>query len=66
MAPELEERTRRLFETEFDDLVVNYTSSRLEQCFRDAHVVRHHGMADATHFEMVGQYFLGRGLQFRR
>src|SRR5262249_28145974 len=43
-----------------------YTRSRLERCFRDAHVVSHHIGVDATHFEMVGQYFLGRGLQFRR
>jgi indole-3-acetate monooxygenase len=43
-----------------------YTSSRLERCFRDVHVVSHHHMASPTHFEMVGQYFLGRGLQFRR
>ena len=43
-----------------------YTRSRLERCFRDVHVVSHHHMASPTHFEMVGQYFLGRGLQFRR
>ena len=43
-----------------------YTRSRLEQCFRDVHVVSHHIMASPAHFEMVGQYFLGRGLQFRR
>lgn len=43
-----------------------YTRSRLERCFRDVHIVSHHIMASPTHFEMVGQYFLGRGLQFRR
>lgn len=43
-----------------------YTRSRLERCFRDVHVVGHHHMASPTHCEMVGQYFLGRGLQFHR
>ena len=43
-----------------------YTRSRLERCFRDVHIVSHHVMASPTHFEMVGQYILGRGLQFRR
>ena len=43
-----------------------YTRSRLERCFRDVHIVSHHIMASPTHFEMVGQYILGRGLQFRR
>lgn len=43
-----------------------YASNRLERCFRDVHIVSHHIMASPTHFEMVGQYFLGRGLQFRR
>jgi alkylation response protein AidB-like acyl-CoA dehydrogenase len=43
-----------------------YTSSRLERCFRDVHMPSHHAIASQSHYEMVGQYMLGHGLQMRR
>jgi indole-3-acetate monooxygenase len=43
-----------------------YASSRLERCFRDAHMVTHHMMASPSNIEMVGQYLLGGPLQPRR
>jgi alkylation response protein AidB-like acyl-CoA dehydrogenase len=43
-----------------------YASSRLERCFRDAHMVTHHMMAAPANIEMVGQYLLGGPLQPRR
>jgi hypothetical protein len=41
-------------------------SSRLERCFRDAHMVTHHMMIAPSTIEMVGQYLLGGPLQPRR
>ena len=43
-----------------------YESSRIERCFRDVHMPSHHGIASQTHYEMVGQYMLGHGLEMRR
>jgi alkylation response protein AidB-like acyl-CoA dehydrogenase len=43
-----------------------YETSRLERCFRDAHIVSHHVTMSAANFEMVGQYLLGFGLKARR
>ena len=43
-----------------------YESSRLERCFRDAHMITHHIMASPTNIEMVGQFLLGGPLQPRR
>jgi indole-3-acetate monooxygenase len=43
-----------------------YASSRLERCFRDVHVATQHVAVAASNIEMVGQYFLGLGLQARR
>jgi alkylation response protein AidB-like acyl-CoA dehydrogenase len=43
-----------------------YATSRLERCFRDAHMVTHHMMAAPGNIEMVGQYLLGGPLQPRR
>jgi alkylation response protein AidB-like acyl-CoA dehydrogenase len=43
-----------------------YTSSRLERCFRDVHVATQHINVAQSNIEMVGQYLLGLGLQFRR
>ena len=43
-----------------------YETSRLERCFRDVHMPTHHAIAAQSHYEMVGQYMLGQGLQFRR
>jgi alkylation response protein AidB-like acyl-CoA dehydrogenase len=43
-----------------------YASSRLERCFRDVHVATQHVAVAPSHIEMVGQYFLGLGLQARR
>jgi alkylation response protein AidB-like acyl-CoA dehydrogenase len=43
-----------------------YSSSRLERCFRDVHVVTQHVGVAPSNIEMVGQYFLGLGLQARR
>jgi alkylation response protein AidB-like acyl-CoA dehydrogenase len=43
-----------------------YTSSRLERCFRDVHVATQHVAVAPSNIEMVGQYFLGLGLQVRR
>jgi indole-3-acetate monooxygenase len=43
-----------------------YTSSRLERCFRDVHVVTQHINVASSNVEMVGQYLLGFGLHFRR
>ena len=43
-----------------------YASSRLERCFRDVHVATQHIGVAPSNIEMVGQYFLGLGLQARR
>jgi alkylation response protein AidB-like acyl-CoA dehydrogenase len=43
-----------------------YASSRLERCFRDVHVATQHMAVAPSNIEMVGQYFLGFGLQVRR
>ena len=43
-----------------------YASSRLERCFRDIHVATQHVAVAASNIEMVGQYSLGLGLQWRR
>jgi alkylation response protein AidB-like acyl-CoA dehydrogenase len=43
-----------------------YESSRLERCFRDAHMLTHHMMASPSSIEMVGQFLLGGPLQPRR
>jgi indole-3-acetate monooxygenase len=43
-----------------------YESSRLERCFRDVHVATQHVAVAPSNIEMVGQYFLGLGLQVRR
>jgi hypothetical protein len=43
-----------------------YASSRLERCFRDVHVATQHIAVAPSNIEMVGQYFLGLGLQARR
>ncbi len=43
-----------------------YQSSRLERCFRDAHMITHHMMAAPANIEMVGQFLLGGPLQPRR
>ena len=43
-----------------------YASSRLERCFRDVHVATQHVAVAASNIEMVGQYSLGLGLQWRR
>jgi alkylation response protein AidB-like acyl-CoA dehydrogenase len=43
-----------------------YTSSRIERCFRDVHVVSHHVNVSPVSFEMVGQYMLGGPLAQRR
>lgn len=39
-----------------------YTSSRLERCFRDVHVVTQHRAVSPIRWEWSGQYFLGLGL----
>jgi alkylation response protein AidB-like acyl-CoA dehydrogenase len=43
-----------------------YATSRIERCFRDAHMVTHHIMTSPDNIEMVGQYLLGGPLQPRR
>jgi alkylation response protein AidB-like acyl-CoA dehydrogenase len=43
-----------------------FTSSRLERCFRDVHVVTQHINVAPSNIEMVGQHLLGFGLHFRR
>lgn len=43
-----------------------YATSRIERCFRDVHMPSHHAIASPSHFEMVGQYMLGHGLEMRR
>jgi indole-3-acetate monooxygenase len=43
-----------------------YTSSPLERYFRDVHTATKHITLSSSHFEMVGQYLLGGGLQMRR
>jgi alkylation response protein AidB-like acyl-CoA dehydrogenase len=40
-----------------------YETSRLERCFRDAHVVTQHLAVQAIWNERAGKYFLGLGLQ---
>jgi len=39
-----------------------YTSSRLERCLRDVHVVTQHVGASFAWYERTGQYFLGMGI----
>jgi alkylation response protein AidB-like acyl-CoA dehydrogenase len=39
-----------------------YTSSKLERCFRDAHVVTQHIAVSPVWYERTGQHFLGMGL----
>jgi alkylation response protein AidB-like acyl-CoA dehydrogenase len=36
-----------------------YTSSRLERCFRDVHMVTQHRATNVFNFETVGRHFLG-------
>ena len=43
-----------------------YTSSRLERCFRDVHVVQQHGVVSPAGFAMAGRCFLGLGLSLIR
>jgi alkylation response protein AidB-like acyl-CoA dehydrogenase len=43
-----------------------YATSRLQRCFRDVHVANQHINVASSNIEMVGQYLLGLGLQFRR
>ena len=43
-----------------------YTTSRLDRCFRDVHMVTQHIQVAASNIEMAGQYFLGQGLELRR
>jgi alkylation response protein AidB-like acyl-CoA dehydrogenase len=43
-----------------------YATSRLERCFRDIHSANKHISMSSTHFEMVGLYLVGGGLQWRR
>jgi alkylation response protein AidB-like acyl-CoA dehydrogenase len=43
-----------------------YSSSPLDRCFRDVHMVTQHIQVAESNIEMVGQYFLGLGLQLRR
>jgi hypothetical protein len=42
------------------------TPSPLERYFRDAHTATKHVTLSSSHFDMVGQYLLGGGLQMRR
>src|SRR5581483_2276933 len=39
-----------------------YTSSRLERCFRDVHVLTQHVGVSPWQWERVGRYFLGLGI----
>jgi alkylation response protein AidB-like acyl-CoA dehydrogenase len=39
-----------------------YTTSKLERCFRDVHVVTQHIAVSPSWYERTGQYFLGMGL----
>lgn len=39
-----------------------YTSSKLERCFRDVHVVTQHIGVSYAWYERTGQYFLGKGM----
>lgn len=43
-----------------------YSGSRIERAFRDVHVASQHINVAESNLEMVGQYLLGLGLQFRR
>jgi alkylation response protein AidB-like acyl-CoA dehydrogenase len=43
-----------------------YAASRLERCFRDAHMVTHHVGVGARNIELAGQYLLGGPLQLGR
>ena len=42
-----------------------YTTSRLERCFRDVHVVSQHVAVSPLQWERAGRYFLGLGLDGR-
>jgi alkylation response protein AidB-like acyl-CoA dehydrogenase len=43
-----------------------YSTSRLDRCFRDMHMVGQHIQVARSNIEMVGRYFLGLGLQLGR
>jgi alkylation response protein AidB-like acyl-CoA dehydrogenase len=43
-----------------------YETSRMERCFRDAHMVTHHVGVGPRNIELVGQYLLGGPLQLGR
>jgi alkylation response protein AidB-like acyl-CoA dehydrogenase len=43
-----------------------YQSSRLERCFRDAHMVTHHIGVAPRQIELMGQSLLGGPLQLCR
>ena len=43
-----------------------YTTSRLDRCFRDVHMVTQHIAVAPSNIEMAGQYYLGLGYQERR
>jgi alkylation response protein AidB-like acyl-CoA dehydrogenase len=43
-----------------------YETSRMERCFRDAHMVTHHVGVGSRNIELVGQYLLGGPLQLGR
>jgi alkylation response protein AidB-like acyl-CoA dehydrogenase len=43
-----------------------YSTSRLDRCFRDVHMVTQHIQVAPSNIEMAGQYLLGLGLELRR
>ncbi|MGH2588141.1 MAG: acyl-CoA dehydrogenase family protein [Dehalococcoidia bacterium] len=43
-----------------------YAGSRLDRCFRDAHMVTQHAVVGPANFALAGRWFLGLGLGARR
>jgi hypothetical protein len=42
-----------------------YTTSRIERCFRDVHMVTQHGVVGPAGYALAGRCFLGIGTNLR-
>jgi len=56
-APALDSDITLLYQAAGSDAV--YTGSRLEQCFRDAHVMTQHVAGSTNRYEQLGRFLMG-------